>query len=75
MENIMDDTNTQVECKLRTVMSPIRLRKETEIAVLVFWELGVECLQELPYKRCGGDRRIRVIGSEAEASTNGLVYV
>ena len=56
-------------------MSPIRLREETEIAVLVLGELGIECLQKLPYKRCGGDRRINVIGAKAEASTDGLVYI
>jgi hypothetical protein len=71
----MDSTNPQVECKLRTVMSPIRLGEQTEIAVLILGKLCVECLQKLPYERCSGDRRVRVIRAEAEASTNGLVYV
>jgi hypothetical protein len=71
----MGDPNPQVECKLGTIVPTIRLCEQTEFAVLVHGELCIECLQKLPHEWSSGDRRGRVVGAEAEAGINGLVYV
>ncbi len=71
----MEGPNPQVECKLGAVVPTVRLGEQTEIAVLIGGELCVECLHKLPHEWCSCDRRICIVGAEAEAGTNGLVDV
>ena len=75
LKNTTEGPNPQVERKLGAVMPTVGLGEQTEVVVLVSGELCVECLQKLPDERRSGDRRGRAVGTEAEASTDGLVNV
>ena len=57
------------------IVATVGFGEDAEIAVFVPWELRVECLQQLPDVRCGGDGRCYRVSAVGEADTNGLVDV
>ena len=49
--------------ELRAIMSTVGLGEDTKVSVLVYWELGVEGLDQLPYVGSCGHSAVNRVGA------------